>query len=65
MTHQPQLWGPCAESRGRQGELFAAGPRESAERCPECEAYLVETSSGFWCCPRGHGRLKTPEHTDS
>lgn len=26
-------------------------------RCCECNRYLVMTESGFFVCPRGHGKL--------
>jgi hypothetical protein len=59
MTHQPDLFRPmCGQLQARQNTLFPlAGPRESEERCGECGANLVETTSGFWTCPRGHGKL--------
>jgi hypothetical protein len=57
MTHQPDLFHRClGRTSARQLALFdLAGPRESDEQCPECGANLVETTSGYWCCPRGMG----------
>lgn len=30
-------------------------------RCVECDKLLEKTPSGFWACPRGHGRLHVEE----
>ncbi len=59
MTNQPDLYRPmCAEVSATQRELFERSS-ETALRCeaPGCGAYLVETPSGFVCCPKGHGKL--------
>jgi hypothetical protein len=63
MTHQPDLYNRmCGRTEARQGTLFPVdGPRESDEQCSECGAYLIETTSGFWCCPVGHGKLIAPD----
>jgi hypothetical protein len=67
MTHQPDLFHRClGRTEARQPALFELdGPRESDERCQECGACLVETTSGYWCCPRGHGRLQVREESAS
>jgi hypothetical protein len=55
----------CGQTTTRQPTLFELdGPRESDERCSECGAYLVETTSGYWCCPRGHGKLLVAEEQE-
>jgi hypothetical protein len=52
----------CGRTEAKQGELFdLAGPRESDDTCPTCGANLVETTSGFWTCPRGHTKLIAPD----
>lgn len=57
MTRQPHLFdASTATVRTRQGQLFEDGRRESGLSC-ECGEPLVRTQGGFWCCPRGHGRL--------
>ncbi len=33
-------------------------------RCAECGEYLVQTESGFLCCPKGHGRLQLDDQRD-
>ncbi len=27
-------------------------------RCEQCGEYLISTTSGYLCCPMGHGRLQ-------
>jgi hypothetical protein len=54
---QPDLFLAClAESFERQGELFEH-TTETDLRCVECGAWMVETESGWLCCPKGHGKL--------
>jgi hypothetical protein len=68
MTHQPDLFHRClGRTEAHQGELFplAGAIEHETERCQECSAYLVETTSGYWCCPRGHGRLQVREESAS
>ena len=56
MTTQPGLWG-YSDTRTKQRELFEDGPRESGLSC-QCGRPLVETPSGFLCCPKGCGKLR-------
>jgi hypothetical protein len=61
---QRDLFRPmCGKQTARQGTLFeqAGHGRESADTCPECGTNLVETGSGYWCCPVGHGKLLPQE----
>jgi hypothetical protein len=63
MTHQPDLYNrTCGQTTTRQPTLFDLdGPRESDDTCAECGAHLVETTSGYWTCPRGHTKLIAPD----
>ncbi len=36
-------------------------PNLFALRCEECGRVLVQTTSGYLCCPRGHGKLRLDE----
>jgi hypothetical protein len=59
-TRQSGLFGgPCAEVRSRQLELIELDGhgRESDLSCDQCGAAMVETASGYLCCPNGHGKL--------
>ena|SRR5438128_1680367 len=59
MQQQGNLFSPFADTPTVQRELFdPLAPAESAERCRECGEWLVSTPSAYWCCPRGHGRLR-------
>jgi ribosomal protein S27E len=56
--YQPDLYNRmCGEHHGHQAELFPASGAESNLRCEVCGSYLVETPGGYYCCPKGHGRL--------
>lgn len=61
MTRQPHLYDDImAEVRSYQMRLFdpnAAEAGDSDLSCSVCGSYLVQTASGYLCCPRGHGRL--------
>jgi hypothetical protein len=61
MHRQPDLFSPMlARSHHRQGELFdqaAATDADSGLRCARCQSFFVRTTSGYLCCPRGHGKL--------
>jgi hypothetical protein len=62
---QGNLFSPFKGTPTVQRELFdPTAPAESAERCGECGECLVSTPSGYWCCPRGHGRLQTEIQPD-
>jgi hypothetical protein len=67
MTRQASLYDPMlATVRTRQGELFTSAPAAVGLRCPDCERHLVETESGYLCCPAGHGKLipNVPDEDD-
>jgi hypothetical protein len=65
MQEQGNLFSPFKDTPTVQRELFdQSAPAESAERCRECGECLVSTQSGYWCCPRGHGRLRTETRPD-
>lgn len=57
MTRQPNLFTGFADTRARQPSLFAGQPVESERQCAECGKRLIETASGYLCCPAGHGKL--------
>ena len=58
MTKQGDLFRPMlAEVYGKQTELWGGEGEESSERCDVCGANLVRTPTGYFTCPRGHGRL--------
>jgi len=62
MHKQSDLFRPfLAETFAHQADLFPDRSRESALACEQCGRYLIETASGYLCCPRGHGRLKIAE----
>jgi len=62
MTTQPDLFLPmCATTRTRQRGMFDGMVPESDDSCDECGRPLIETPSGYWCCPAGHGMLKMPK----
>ncbi len=63
MAHvQHDLFRPMlAKHHARQRTLFEEGPRETSLSCCECGQPLVETQSGFLCCPAGHGKLLAEE----
>jgi hypothetical protein len=33
-------------------------------KCVECGEYLIQTESGYLCCPKGHGRLRIDAEAD-
>jgi hypothetical protein len=52
----------CAHVQARQGDLFAPGEDERSDvPCGECGEFLVRTPSGWFACPRGHGKLTCEE----
>src|SRR5262245_66289863 len=65
MHEQGHLFSRFKDRPTVQRELFdPSAPAESAERCRECGEHLVSTQSGYWCCPRGHGRLRCETRPD-
>lgn len=60
MTKQRHLYDEStATIRGRQGDLFDGQPVYVGLACDACGRELVETESGYACCPAGHGKLLT------
>lgn len=61
MHLQPRLWGPAQETHLDVG-LFdeCDAVFSSGLVCQECDRPLVMTSSGFWACDAGHGKLIEP-----
>ena len=60
MTTQPRLFGWREETTTVQRPLLDLdSPPVSETTCLECGRQLVETVSGYWSCPAGHGKLLT------
>ena len=59
---QGNLFSRFASAHAVQRELFT-GPIVSESKCCECGENLVETPSGYLCCPQGHGKLLTEEQS--
>jgi hypothetical protein len=59
VVSQPNLFSPFADTPTTQRELRFDAVAIGA--CTLCGAELVETPSGYWACPHGHGKLLTPD----
>jgi hypothetical protein len=66
MTRQPDLYSPSlARIVSRQLRLFAESDAPDSDlACSVCGRLLVRTTSGYLCCPKGHGRLIAEEVDD-
>jgi uncharacterized Zn finger protein (UPF0148 family) len=48
----------CAHESAAQAELFKAGWEDQTDAlCTTCATALIRTTSGYLCCPNGHGKL--------
>lgn len=61
MIRRGNLFSTYADWEATQGQLFDGEPEYDQApgnlSCEQCGAGLVQTPSGYVCCPNGHGKL--------